>query len=131
VNTERAILDSATYLINALKEHAYDSETIQDQAETINALRGTILDLRAELASKDTRINTLTTDKEQMYNQLRDNSPDVTALYKTVRSFGPRKIDAIKEVRSITSWGLKAAKDFVELVNDGKPASIQYQEDSN
>jgi large subunit ribosomal protein L7/L12 len=38
---------------------------------------------------------------------------------------GPKKIEVIKEVRSITGLGLKEAKDFVESAGAGSPRTIK------
>ncbi len=43
----------------------------------------------------------------------------------TVRSIGAHKIEAIKEMRSFTGWGLKESKDFVEAVQLGGPREIE------
>lgn len=49
-----------------------------------------------------------------------------------VMSIGPRLIEAIKEVRTFTGWGLKEAKDFCDSVNSMGPQVIdatQFRED--
>lgn len=49
-----------------------------------------------------------------------------------VISIGPSFIEAIKEVRGLTGWGLKEAKDFCDAVRDSGPQVIdssQFRED--
>lgn len=44
-----------------------------------------------------------------------------------VHSIGSHKIEAIKEVRSFSGWGLKEAKDFVENVLARGPQSLDVK----
>lgn len=41
-----------------------------------------------------------------------------------VRSLGANFIDAIKELRALTGWGLKESKDFCDLVRAGTPQRV-------
>lgn len=45
-----------------------------------------------------------------------------------VKSIGQRMIEAIKEVRALTGWGLKESKDFVEYVRDRGPKTLDVAE---
>lgn len=47
-----------------------------------------------------------------------------------VKTIGQYKIEAIKEVRAFTGWGLKEAKDFVESVSWNGPKPINLQPDT-
>ena len=45
---------------------------------------------------------------------------------------GHYKIEAIKEVRALTGWGLKESKDFIEGITDSNPGIINlHNKDSN
>lgn len=42
-----------------------------------------------------------------------------------VRTIGPNKINAIKEIRTLTGWGLKEAKDFADDVEANGPKMLR------
>ncbi len=42
-----------------------------------------------------------------------------------VRTIGPNKINAIKEIRTLTGWGLKESKDFTDDVEAHGPKTLR------
>lgn len=94
------VVRSARYFIRSLCE-AYGASQGMAVWDSIRTTLG-------ETAASDIFLGMLTND----FNVLR-----VTAI-------GQYKIEAIKEIRGMTGWGLKESKDFVDEVSSGTVKEI-------
>jgi ribosomal protein L7/L12 len=118
--------DAFTALINALQNAYEDGGRYAEREER---LRKQIADLQAQNSKLSDEIAVL---KAQPPTPT-PTSAHVPATFSVVlASVGDHKIDAIKAVRTITGWELKASKAFVESVaNLGEQvvrAGIPYEE---
>lgn len=111
----------STYsLLNVIESLTEQLRNCADMQEVNEALREDITELKTLLKNVQNENEKLIAEKAELRKQLTGNSDDgwfMENLVSTVRSFGPQKINAIREIRAKTGWELKASKDFVEMVS--------------